>query len=86
MSRVWDFICGRSPIPEPRVFNIVEPLETLRLPDWLKDYAFGGFREQGWNAYDQRNGGRVAASGQWGDAVTVDNGSIRNVSQMMEGE
>jgi hypothetical protein len=45
--------------------------DDIGLPSWARHIVIGGFCEQGWNAYDQRAGGRVIATGDWGDYLTL---------------
>ncbi len=40
-------------------------------PEWMRGVTIGGFREQGWNAYFGK-GGRVIASGDWGEYLRRD--------------
>lgn len=41
--------------------------DNIGLPRWAKHLVIGGFGDQGWNAYDQRQGGKLVATGEWGD-------------------
>jgi hypothetical protein len=46
--------------------------DDLGLPRWAKHLLIGGFGDQGWNAYDQRQGGKMVATGEWGDYLDRD--------------
>lgn len=43
--------------------------QDIGLPTWAKHILIGGFREQVWGAYDQRQQGKMVASGGWGDSL-----------------
>jgi hypothetical protein len=43
--------------------------DNLGLPRWARSLVIGSFAEQGWAAYDQKQGGKKVASGKWGDSL-----------------
>lgn len=48
-----------------------------RFPHWMHHIMIGGFREQGWAAYDQNQNGKHIASGEWGeDLLLLSTGEI----------
>jgi hypothetical protein len=56
-------IIGRFPIQR------FKDGDNIGLPNWAKHVVIGGFCEQGWAAYDQRQRGKKVASGEWGEAL-----------------
>lgn len=50
-------------------------------PLWMRNVALGGFREQGWAAY-QQPGGKKIATGAWGDSLILKrDGSIASTAR-----
>ena len=55
----------------------VEREDGRGIPSWAHHLGVGGFAEQGWAAYDQRQNGKKVASGEWGDEIfLMQDGSI----------
>jgi hypothetical protein len=51
--------------------------DARSFPEWGRHLAIGGYREQGWVAFDQNKRGAVVATGAWGDEIfLMSDGSI----------
>lgn len=42
-----------------------------KLPSWAKHLAIGGYLDQGWAAFDQEQGGKMVAGGEWGEELLL---------------
>jgi hypothetical protein len=61
-------ISGRYTPRHDKHFRFVDEFGR-DFPSWMENVCLGGFGEQGWAAYAQPGGGRIA-TGAWGKSLT----------------
>lgn len=55
----------------------IERERATSFPAWARHLAIGGYREQGWTAFDGNRAGAVVATGEWGhELFLMSDGSI----------
>lgn len=71
-GKLWRFITGAQTARWTLRRQAIEgdPFGKT-IPPWASHLAIGGFREQGWTAYDQSNGGKTVATGKWGEQLWI---------------